>query len=178
MHADLQDLLAKDLLSDVTAVPLTDLRDLRVKCSSVEGDVSFVRRMAQGRLDIVGHEVRRRSGAVDVWPDMSGLLFDLPEIMTDPPDRSSGGRLVTVDEPGVVAHALVEQLDNAASPGDLSTLDKLDTERLASLMDTLRDFEESLSATRRRLHERIDSIQGEIARRYRDGEASIESLLN
>ncbi|MGF1599459.1 MAG: hypothetical protein ACFCVK_21525 [Acidimicrobiales bacterium] len=178
MHADLQHLLAKDLLTDVTAVPLTDLRDLRVRCSAAEGDISFVRRLAQGRLDIVGHEVRRRSGVVDARPDITGILFDLPEIMSEARSGPSGGRLLAILEPGVVAQALIDRLDQAASPGELSGLEQLDTDRLATLLDTLRDFEVSLSATRRRLHERIDLIQGEIARRYRDGEASIESLLN
>jgi hypothetical protein len=31
---------------------------------------------------------------------------------------------------------------------------------------------------RRALHDRIDVIQDEIARRYRDGETSVEALLN
>jgi hypothetical protein len=41
----------------------------------------------------------------------------------------------------------------------------------------MRDFENDLSALRRRLHERIDALQAEIGRRYRDGEASVDSLL-
>lgn len=178
VHADLQRLLAKDLLPDVTAVPLGDLRELRVACSGAEGDVSFVRRLAQGRLDIVGHETRQRSGAVDTDPDLSSILFDLPDILADQVAGAPSGRRVAIHEPGVLAQALLKELDNAATPGELGGLGQLDAARLTDLMDTLRDFEIELSTTRRRLHERIDSIQGEIARRYRDGEASIDSLLN
>ena len=188
MHADLQQLLAKDQLPDITAVPLDDLRDLRTRCSEAEGDVSFVRRVAQGRLDIVGHETRRRSGASDTEPQIAGLLFDLPEILSDPASgtggtngaagSSGGARPVVIHEPGTIAQALVAQLDVAGSPSVLASLDGLDDDRLLSLMETLRTFEVDLSTTRRRLHERIDSIQNEIARRYRDGEASIDSLLN
>ena len=178
MHADLQQLLAKDLLPDVTAVPLDDLRDLRTACSAAEGDVSFVRRLAQGRLDIVGHETRRRSGAVDTEPEISGLLFDLPDIMTEAPSGGPSGRPIAIHEPGTIAQTLVTQLDREASPSELASLGGLEGDKLALLMDTLRDFEVELSTTRRRLHERIDSIQNEIARRYRDGEASIDSLLN
>ena len=177
MHADLQRLLAKESMSDVTAVPLADLRQLRVDCSAAEGDVSFVRRMTQGRLDIVGHESRRRSGAADVELETSGLLFDMPEILADGPTRSSG-RPTLIQEPGTVAQALVGQLDGLAAPSELGDLARVDDDRLTELLDALRTFEIDLSATRRRLHERIDSIQGEIARRYRDGEASIDSLLN
>lgn len=178
MHADLQQLLAKDQLPDVTAVPLDDLRDLRTECSAAEGDVSFVRRVAQGRLDIVGHETRRRSGADDAEPEISGLLFDLPDIMTESHSSTPSGRPIAIHEPGTIAQGLVTQLDEAASPTTLASLNALEGDKLAVLMDTLRDFEVELSTTRRRLHERIDSIQSEIARRYRDGEASIDSLLN
>ena len=143
--------------------------------------MSFVRRVAQGRLDIVGHETRRRSGATDVEPDLSGLLFDLPDLMADPSSASSSGpssRKVVIAEPGVVAQALIKELDGTVSPAELGSLRDFDDAALMALMETLRDFEIELSTTRRRLHERIDSIQGEIARRYRDGEASIDSLLN
>jgi hypothetical protein len=78
VHDDLQRLLAKDLLPDITAVPLEDLRHLRIECSEAEGDVSFVRRVAQGRLDIVGHEVRRRSGAADAAPTDTGPCSTCP----------------------------------------------------------------------------------------------------
>jgi hypothetical protein len=179
VHAHLQHLLARDLLPDVTAVPLDDLRQLRVECSLAEGDVSFVRRVAQGRLDIVGHEIRRRSGASDSAPDLTGLLFDLPDILSlGATSASPGGRMLAIHEPGVLAQALLDDLDGAAAPGELTALDQLADHRLALLLEGLRDFEVELSTNRRRLHERIDSIQGEIARRYRDGEASIESLLN
>lgn len=179
MHADLERLLAKDLLPDITAVPLSDLRDLRVDCSGAEGDVSFVRRVAQGRLDIVGHEARRRAGAVDGEPELSDLLFDMPDLMADGGSGGApSGRSVAIQAPGAVAQALIDQLDATVTANQLGSLGQLDDGNLTTLVDRLRDFEVELSTVRRRLHERIDSIQGEIARRYRDGEASIDSLLN
>lgn len=159
------------------AVPIDELRRLRSESSAAEGDVSFVRRVAQGRLDIVGHEARRRTGAADAEPDVSGLLFDLPDILADAPGRPPGGRAVAVGAPGKLAQDLLDGLDAAASPAELASLDGLGSARLSTLMDTLGSFEVELSAVRRRLHERIDSIQDEIARRYRDGEASIDSVL-
>lgn len=185
MHADLERLLAKDLLPDVTAVPLGDLRQLRVACSEAESDVSFVRRVAQGRLDIVGYEVRRRSGAGEAIDGSAGeaddgLLFDLPDVLSlgAPATAAPGARRVAIQEPGLLAHALLDQLDATVNPSELSAPDRIDGDRLAEVMEDLRRFEVELSANRRRLHERIDAIQGEIARRYRDGEASIDSLLN
>jgi hypothetical protein len=69
------------------------------------------------------------------------------------------------------------ELDAIAGPGVLSRLPELDDDRLASLVDELSAHEAELSARRRTLHERIDVLQAEITRRYKTGEASVESLL-
>jgi len=193
--------MAPEMLDDLQAKPLPRLRDLRVQLTHAEGDVSFVRRVTQGRLDIVGHEVGRRERGEDDSPQVlaaSGLLFDMPDILTDgaaPKDSNSVAaetvaptdlenvphtmpqRMVQVMEPGEIALALLEDLDKAASPGDLAKVDQLAQGDLADLFDRLRTFEVDLSSSRRSLHDRIDRIQDEIARRYRDGEASVDTLL-
>lgn len=177
MIEPLQSLLAADALEGLTTRPLPELRDLRVQCSNVENDISMARRVAQGRLDIVGHEVRRRSGGDGELE--SNVLFDLPDVLAE---ASSGGapsgRPVNIGEPGEVALKMVERLDVAASPADLSSVGDLTDENLRELFERIRSFEVELSAVRRQLHERIDAIQSEIGRRYRDGEASIENLLS
>lgn len=203
MHADLQRLMAPKMLDDLRAQQLPRLRDLRVQLTQAEGDISFVRRVTQGRLDIVGHEVARRErravgGAAedDEGPQVtsaSGLLFDMPDILTDidrttsatpasSPDledvpHTMPSRMVQVMEPGEIALALIEDLDQVASPGDLARVEQLGQGELADLFDRLRTFEVDLSSARRTLHDRIDRIQDEIARRYRDGEATVDSLL-
>jgi hypothetical protein len=190
------------------------LRSIRVELNRAESDVSLVRRVAQGRLDIVGHEVDRRQGTPGATghgtPDggpaddpageraaegggeaaspyagvpgpttgPAGLLFDMPDILSDGAGPGSRGRMVEVEEPGPLALALMDQLDAAASPGRLSGLDDLDRPALGDLFESLRGVEVELSSARRRLHDRIDTIQDEIARRYRDGEATIDSLLH
>lgn len=171
-------LLAPDTLKGITTRPLPELRDLRIRCSDVEGDISLVRRVAQGRLDIVGHEVRRRAGDTDTEAPQS-LLFDLPDLLADTPGtgKASRGRPVSVGAPGPVAAALVERLDKAVSPSDLSGIDAVPESDLREIFERLRGFELELSSVRYQLHERIDAIQSEIGRRYRDGEASIDSLL-
>ena len=185
VHADLQRLLAADLLSDHGSKPLDRLRAIRVELNGAEGDVSFVRRITQGRLDIVGHEVDRRSGAAsspNPSADPSALLFDMPEILSDggaagSASRSPRGRSVAVLEPGHIALSLGETLDGIASPSQLSGIEAVAEPDLADLFDSLRAFELELSSIRRQLHDRIDTIQDEIARRYRDGEATVDALL-
>jgi hypothetical protein len=181
VHADLQRLLAPDLLPDITTVPLDRLRNLRSEASEAEHDLSFVRRVAQGRLDIIGHETRRRAGAKEHEPPVAGLLFDLPDVLSAgasaSPAPGAGSRPVAIHVPGQLAQQLVTELNQVATAAELSRLDQLDDQRLAAVRDGLRELEVKLSTTRRRLHERIDSIQDEVARRYRDGEASVDSLL-
>jgi hypothetical protein len=41
----------------------------------------------------------------------------------------------------------------------------------------LSDLEHAVSARRRSLHERIDALQSELTRRYKTGEATVDSLL-
>jgi len=211
VHADLQRLLASEMVDDLRGKQLPRLRDLRIQLTQAEGDISFVRRVTQGRLDIVGHEVARRESGDegDDGPQLtsaSGLLFDMPDILTDTarpaPEARPGemevgepvadsvsaldledvphtmpSRMVQVLEPGDLALALIDDLDQAASPGDLARVERLEPSDLADLFDRLRAFENGLSQARRTLHDRIDRIQDEIANRYRDGEASVESLL-
>lgn len=159
------------------------LRSIRTELSHAEGDVSLVRRITQGRLDIVGHEVERRQGGGDGSnpADPSSLLFEMPDILTDAaegaPQSTGAGRPVQILEPGKVALSMIETLDAVASPSQLSTLDQVADAGLADLFGALREFELELSSIRRQLHDRIDAIQDEIARRYRDGEASVDTLL-
>ncbi len=169
------------LVADTTSEALADwtmdrLRSVRAECAAGETAVSFARRLSQGRLDIVGHEVGRRSGTVT--GDLNELLFELPDILTDGAGGGAGTRRVTVEDPGPVAEALVARLDAIASPSDLAGVAELDDDRLGGLVNELGEFERSLSGTRRALFDRIDLLQGEIARRYRDGEASVDSLLS
>ncbi len=174
----LERLLAPEAMVNLTTRPIPELRELRVACTTAEGDVSLVRRVAQGRLDIVGHEVRKRAGA-SVEADLDGLLFDLPDILAD---QNSGaarsGRPAPVNEPGQLALELVSRLDRAVSPAELAGVGDLSEPDLRMLFDRIQSFEGELSAVRRRLHETLDTIQSEIGRRYRDGETSIESFLS
>ncbi len=175
----LDKLLASDSLDGLTTRPISELRTIRVSCAGAESDVSLVRRLAQGRLDIVGHELQRREGAPNTAVDVAELLFELPEILSaDSGSAGGGGRAVSVGAPGAIAHELVAQLDAIASPTDLSGIEKRRDGELRELFERIRAFELELSSSRRGLHERIDAIQAEIGRRYRDGEATVDSILS
>ena len=66
-------------VADLDARSVDDLRAMRREASEVETEVSYVRRLAQGRIEIVRAEVdRRREGG-----SLSDLIARLPEILAD-----------------------------------------------------------------------------------------------
>ena len=59
----------------------------------------------------------------------------------------------------------------------LADLPSVDDATLQAMADQLTDFEQRVSGYRRDLFERIDALQAEITRRYKTGEASVDTLL-
>src|SRR3546814_12183697 len=82
MAADLGTLLDSSYLGDLAERSIGDVRAMRAECQEVESGMSLLRRLVQGRLDIVGLELRRRaSGAVP--EDASDLIAHLPAVLAD-----------------------------------------------------------------------------------------------
>lgn len=171
---ELDRLLSRDAYQGLEARPLHELRALRRSAQEWENALSLARRLAHGRLDILGYELRRRQG--DEGDTGSCLLFDLPDVLAEESSRT-GGRAVLVDPPGPAADTLAQVLDRIVAPTALCRPDQLSEQELPELFEHLGQFERRLSEARRALHERMDVLQAEIGRRYRDGEASIDSLL-
>ena len=77
MSSDLAALLDPDYLGDLTSRTMDDVRAMRTECQEVETGLSLLRRMVQGRLDIVGVELTRRAEGGDP--------ADLPDLIALPP---------------------------------------------------------------------------------------------
>ena len=177
MADHLSEILEPDYLGALGDRPLPEVRAMRDRCQQVEGGLSYVRRLAHGRLDIVGGELARRREGGDPG-DLSALVQRLPELLTDAGDSARVQRSPRRVELGDASTDLEAELDAIAPVDDLADLIDLDADGLQALADRLVVFERTVSDRRRRVHERIDTLQAEIARRYRDGEASIESVLD
>jgi hypothetical protein len=167
------DPLAADLLDDLGALTIEEVRERRAACQAVESGLSYVRRLAQGRLDIVMFEIsaRREGGAeVDV---VEGLTKALADRITSP----GFGHLPASVGPGEVDPALLAGLDAVAHPAELSDPRSMTDEHLQAAADGLAAYEREVSAQRRAMFDRIDALQAEVVRRYQSGEASVENLL-
>ena len=61
MIPDLQRVLEPSYLSGIADAPIEQIRSMRAECSDLENGASFVRRLAQGRLDLLAEETKRRA---------------------------------------------------------------------------------------------------------------------
>lgn len=162
-------------IGDVTELPMDELRTRRAEAQELEVVLSYQRRVAQGRLDIVANEQRRRREGGEP-PSADDLVRSLTTVLAD---RSRGpglGRLPQLMAPEA-DEVDTDDLDAVVGPGSLARLTELADDELTRIVDALSAYEVDVSARRRSLHERIDLLQAEITRRYRTGEASVESLL-
>ncbi len=176
MATDLADLLDPGYLGDLPARPMDDVRSMRAECQEVETGLSLLRRLVQGRLDIVGLELTRRAEGGDPT-DLADLIARLPAVLSDRTHAPGVGRLPQMMAPGEMPPALEAELDAIVGPGHLADLPTVDDDHLRAMTDQLEAFEQKVSGHRRDLFERIDALQAEITRRYKTGEASVDSLL-
>jgi hypothetical protein len=169
-------LLAAEYLGDLPARPIEQIRSMRAECQSVEVGLSYLRRLVQGRLDIVAAELgRRRTGGAS---DLASLVDQLPEILAEHVHAPGVGRLPTLMTPSEAdLDALRTELDEVCDVNTVSTITEVADADVGALVEALTELERSVSARRRALFERIDALQAELTRRYKSGEASVESLL-
>ncbi|WP_206430061.1 ABC transporter substrate-binding protein [Streptomyces sp. ADI96-02] len=159
---------------------LPELRTLRRDAQRDEADLSYVRRLVQGRVDILRAELARRRGPE--VPVVAGAAAEaavvdrLSEILADAPSRHrSSARHVTLRTPRgdefrrLAAETLAEV--------ELSDLDARTDEELHAAMGRLVRYEQQVSRRRHELQRTADDCGAEIARRYRDGEAQVDDLL-
>jgi hypothetical protein len=171
-EARLEEVLADDYIAGVESIAMDELRARRAACQALEVELSYQRRMAQGRLDIVGAEQRRRRGDAAE----GDLVSELTDALTDRGRPAGNGRLpqlLAPDEAGTDTSVL----DAIVPPMTLANLGESGEDELGRFVDALSAFETGVSGRRRELHERIDALQAEITRRYRTGEATVDSLL-
>ena len=155
---------------DLGTLSLPELRTLRRDAQRDEADLSYVRRLVQGRIDILRAELaRRRDPESPVVDRLSEILADAPS-----PHRSSA-RHVTLSTPrGDEYRRLAAE---TFAEIELSDLDARTDEELHTAMGRLVRCEQQVSRRRHRLQRTADGCGAEIARRYRDGEAHVDDLL-
>ncbi|MBA2281497.1 MAG: aerial mycelium formation protein [Acidimicrobiia bacterium] len=176
MDATITRILDDAYLDDLPARPIEEIRTMRAECQDVETGLSYLRRVVQGRLDIVAAELTRRHEGGD-QADVAALVERLPTILSDHLRAPGNGRLPTTLGPGRTDPELEAELDAATAGGALDDIGAATDDRLVEARQSLTALERSISGRRRSLFDRVDALQAELTRRYRTGEANVESLL-
>lgn len=157
---------------DPQTLSLDELRTMRNQLQAEDDVVSYVRRVAQARVDLVRAERARR------------LRGDRPE------DISSELRIVLSSQltggaprpPRPVENLddseLSSELDAICAEHGFSRLEELGLNELDGLDTRLTAFERRVSDDRRDRYDRLDALSAELVRRYRDGEATVDGLLS
>jgi len=149
-------------LDGVAVADLDRLHEMKVECVELETEASFVRRLAQARIDILEAEQRRRveGGSLsDLVANLSQILADsgprpgpaqahLPQMMTPSPDI-----------------AWTRGLETLVGDATLARLPDLTDDELAGVRRQLRDLEGEVSGVRRSLHEILHRLEMELAQR-------------
>jgi hypothetical protein len=169
MIPELDRVLEPAYLDGIAEVGPDELRAMRRWCTDLENGVSYVRRLVQGRIDLLADEVKAR--AAGRGGDLADLVNRLPELLSDKVRSPVPGRAEQeLDPPESVVAPLTAALDDVVGPSILAHLATLDDVELSAAVLALGDFEESLSRNRRALHATIDSLNDELGRRISAGE--------
>ena len=151
---------------------LADLRARRADLQHTDDAVSFVRRLAQAKLDMVRAQQRRlRPGAVT----SETITTELPQILGA--HLTGGAARPPRPADDFSDHALAVELSELEQHHGGLDIAALDAESLEVLARALEDFERRRSVERRALFDEIDALSAELVRRYRSGEADVGALL-
>jgi hypothetical protein len=135
---------------------------MKEECSSFETSLSYYRRLAQGRIEILDAELERRAQGGTV----EELIAKLPEILAGDGVRASGAQSrIAEPEAPVLRLEWPDHRELLVNDSTLADLPSLDDARVREIRDQLRDFEHEVSELRHGLHGVLDQLEHEIATR-------------
>ncbi len=166
-------------LDDLQSRAMEDLRVVRSRLQALENSCSYVRRLIQGRVDIVGGELqRRRDGGAE--GNAGELIGRLPDILSEARGATSPGSVRpphSLEPDAEVSATLESMLEDIVPVDQLSNVVSMEADALSASLLELNALEDRVSNERRTLHRLIDSVQAEVTRRYTTGEATVDGLL-
>lgn len=164
--------LAPDYVQHLDQLDLAEVRSRRDDAAQEETDLSYLRRLLHGRIDIVRAEQKRR-----VEGGSSSVVERLAEILADNAvgPATGSGRHQPLEPSRAEAHR--RHVEALVADADLSDVTSLPDERLDLALRTYVAEEASVSMRRREVQAVVDLLNDEIGGRYRVGSASVDKLL-
>jgi hypothetical protein len=173
--------LAPGYTDDVAGLSPDELRERRHVAEQEEVDLSYARRLLQGRLDLLRSEQRRRTGdeLVSVPGERTDeqIVRDIVAAMGDDgPRRDHGlGRHMDIEPSRVGEHRRAAEL--VVADPHISDGTHLTDDELSDAIERIAGLEQQLSLNRQRVQHVSDALTEEVARRFREGELSVGDSL-
>ena len=161
-------ILAPEYIAGLSDIDVDTLRSMRREAVEVETEVSYVRRLAQARTEILQAELdRRRDGG-----SIADLIARLPEILADkgPRTAAANARVPEILAPSM-SISWSRGTEYLIADDTLVNLPTLTEDELRETIDALHELEGEVSTTRRQLHGVIDAIEDVLGPRLTDAEA-------
>lgn len=169
----LDDILRPEYIDGIRSCAMDDLRAMKRECDEEEAALSYARRLLQGKIDLLRAELSGRGGASGASTHASPA--DIAEVLGDSKPRGFRGRFPRIMVPPETRETR-RVLALLAEPTMVS-LETVRDDELIEAETRLAGVEEEISGVRSQVHVQIDAVEAEIARRYSEGETTVDELL-
>lgn len=164
--------LAADFVDGLKLISTEELRARRLEADAEENDLSFLRRVLHGRIDMLDAEIARRHAR----SDSADVVAEVVRLLSEPPTGPQRSPRLTNAAPGRLGEhrRAVERLVNDPA---VSYVAVLSDESLQQVRAALLEHERAVSQLRRRVQSVVDLMSAELTVRHRNGEAGVNNLL-
>lgn len=168
--------LASDFVGEpheLRRLTLAEIRARRHEAEQEEVDLSYLRRLLQGRADLIRAELAHRSNP----SDNRSLQVRLAEVLSDGERRSHGlGRHIVVEPSRVDEHRRAGEA--LAADSSVSDIEAHSEDQLRADLERVTGVEREVSANRHRVQVVMDALTAEVGRRYAEGEVDLTDVLS
>jgi hypothetical protein len=150
-------------LEGIADLSLDGLRARRDECMAEREYLSLLRRLVQGRAEILKAELAGRGG-----DDQRPLVDRLSEILVSDQPATSRGEAMRVTLPEEEMSLARRRIERLVADAGISDPSELDDDRLRDAVEVLAVEESEVSSQRSDVLRVLDALQDELKRRYKD----------
>lgn len=150
-------------LDGIESQSLEDVRARRDECMAEREYLSLLRRLVQGRAEILKAELASR-GTGDARP----LVDRLSEILASDQPVTSRGEAMKVSLPEEEMLLARRRIERLVADAGISDPSELDDDQLKEAVEVLGGEEREVSTQRADVHRVLDALQDELKRRYKE----------
>jgi len=150
-------------LDGIESRSLGDVRARRDECMAEREYLSLLRRLVQGRAEILKAELASRGS-----DDDRRLVDRLSEILASDQPVTSRGEAMKVSLPEEEMLLARRRIERLVADAGISDPSELDDDTLKDAVEVLAGEEREVSAQRGDVHRVLDALQDELKRRYKE----------